>query len=238
MGPIAEGPIVERGRRRTMPQDQAAIRQRLRARFERLIKDPSAAARAETGASIAHEYASGQLSPPEEAIAVDILARLARDEALQVRWALAENVKTCASLPRPIASLLIHDAEAVALPILQHAAALDDEDLLHVLAQGHEATQIAVANRKNLSETVCDVLAASDRELVVTTLLANHGAEISEQAYRRILSTFQGRTDIQALMIERPLLPVTAVARLLRSLTGDLRDSLIARHATATASAS
>ena len=42
-----------------MPQDQAAIRQRLRARFERLMKDPSPAARAETGASIADEFASG-----------------------------------------------------------------------------------------------------------------------------------------------------------------------------------
>ena len=221
-----------------MPQDQAAIRQRLRARFERLMKDPSPAARAETGASIADEFASGKLSPPEEAIAIDILTRLARDEALQVRWALAEHVKTCATLPRPIARLLVQDVEAVALPILQHAAALDDDDLLRVVAQGQEAMQIAVAQRGQLSEAVCNVLAMTERELVVTTLLANRGADISEQAYRHILKSFQGRADIQALMIERPLLPIKVVAWLLRSLTGDLRTSLIARHATASASAS
>lgn len=218
-----------------MHQDQTAVRQRLLARFQRLLKDPSAAARAETGASIAHEYACGQLSPPEQAIAVDILARLARDEALQVRWALAENVKACASLPPTIARLLARDVEAVSLPILQNAATLEDEDLLQVVAHGQEAMQIAVANRRSLSAEICDALAATDRELVVTALLANRTADITEQGYRRIFSNFAGRTDVLALAVERPLLPVTAVAWLLKNLSGELRARLVAHHASATA---
>ena len=91
---------------------------------DRLLRDRSATARAETAAGVAAAFADGDLAPRERRMAEGILEILAADVAEEVRRSLAEHVKHSPLLPRRLAIALAEDVESVALPILRASEVL------------------------------------------------------------------------------------------------------------------
>src|SRR5258708_10741356 len=87
-----------------------------RADVERLLADPSPAARADMAAKVAQEFERGGLTQEERRIAEEIVRVMARDAALRVRQALAEHLKESKSLPADVARLLARDVPAGAAP--------------------------------------------------------------------------------------------------------------------------
>ncbi len=199
-------------------------------RAEAVLSGATPKARTETATAVAKEFASGTMTRREREIATRILGLMATDIEVRVRQAIAEHIKSCPYLPEEMARTLADDVETVALPIIQYASVLGEADLIAIIDSGSIDKQIAVAKRKVVSETVSDALVDAGNAEVVGTLLANHGAEIAERSYGKVLDRFPGDHRIQELMIERPTLSLATTERLIACVSIELRERVLARH--------
>jgi len=198
---------------------------------DRIADDPSAQARTEAAERIANEYSNGALSWHEREIAAAILVKLAMDVEQGVRAALATHVLSCSFLPPSLSRAISDDVEAISIPFIRYSPALTDEDLLRVIEGGNSAKQVAIAGRDTVSEQVSEALVAADDGEVVTILLANERAAVSERSLHKIMDRFGSREQIQSLIVERPCLPLTVTERIIQSVSNALRERLIEKHA-------
>ncbi|MGH6949150.1 MAG: DUF2336 domain-containing protein, partial [Kiloniellales bacterium] len=189
-----------------------------------------ASARARLAAETSLRFARGQLDELERQRAVELLGQLAEDVALEVRLALAAYLHSCPFLPQPLVARLANDVVEVALPVIRFSDALSDEDLQAIVTAGQPAKQLAIADRKTLSPAISTALIETDREQVVSRVLANKGAEIPEAAYTRVIDRFGERPDMQRLLVERPRLPLAIAERLISIVADEFGQVLVDRH--------
>ncbi len=144
------------------------------------------------------------------------LERLAHDETLVVRVALATAIKDVACAPPSVCWQLAQDVEAmVAEPILRCCANLSDRDLLTFLRNKPPAWALAaIAHRSQVSEPVSVELVNAGNDTVTGILIDNHGAEIPEPALEDIVEQAKQNTDWQGVLVRRPLLPRRLAVRL------------------------
>ena len=195
------------------------------------LENPSPEARAEAAAVIAREYAQGGFSDSEMELATTILETLAVEGEDLVREALSEHLKDCEALPVNLVRQLARDSvEAVAVPILRCATALDDDDLIEIAGAGQVAQLIAIAKRDELTPEVAEALLESRNEKVVGALLGNKGADIPEPLLNRIIDEFGTFTSFHSLLVDRPFLPLTVIARVLLLIPEEMKERLLERH--------
>ncbi|HEV7368624.1 DUF2336 domain-containing protein, partial [Arenibaculum sp.] len=197
---------------------------------ERLIADPSPDTRAEMAAKVAAEIDRRRLTQAERQLAESIARIMARDAALRVRQALAENLKATPNLPRDVALMLARDVEAVALPILEASVVLTDEDLVELVRTGSEAKQAAIALRPEVAAPVADALVDHGTGAVVAALVGNAGADLSDGALGRVVDRFGADPAVQEPLVRRARLPLTVSERLVTLVSDRLRDYLVTHH--------
>ncbi|AWK88056.1 hypothetical protein DEW08_16495 [Azospirillum thermophilum] len=180
------------------------------------------------------------------AVTVRALEQLARDHVLRVREALASSIKDVACAPPSVVRQLARDAErTVAEPVLRCCAALTDEDLLAILADGPAGWALAaIARRPHVSAPVSDAIAGTGDAEATGLLLDNSGAVIAEPTLASLIEQAVRRPDWQASLARRPSLPPRlalrlagfvelSVVELLRGRT-DFDESTVAEIAAAT----
>ena len=197
---------------------------------ERLLKDPSPQTRAELAAKLAVQIDAPQMSETERDLAQSIVRLMARDAALRVREALAENLKASGALPRDVALVLARDVESVALPILEASLVLTDEDLVDLVRSGNGAKQAAIAKRPEVSAAVADALIDHGAEGAIAALVANEGAQIEERSLAKVVDRFGASPAIQEPLVHRRRLPVTISERMVALVSDRLRDYLVTHH--------
>jgi uncharacterized protein (DUF2336 family) len=198
---------------------------------DRLQQTPSVDARAATATHVGSLLTSTSLKAEERSAALAILEKLMKDVEQEVRHALAVHVKDCAVLPPSIAREIAEDVDAVSLPFIECSPVLAEKDLIDLVKLGSTRKQVAIARRDSVSEPVSDALVATHSGEVVTALLTNVGAKVSEPTYHEIVEQFRGDGTVQSLMVERALLPMTVIERLIHLVSTALRNRLIERHA-------
>ena len=196
----------------------------------RLLSNPSGAARAETAAKIARQFTGPSLSPQERQIAQDIIRVLAKDAEIRVREALSLNLKDCDDVPGDVASVLARDVCTVALPVLQYSTVLSDADLIEIVRARDSDKQLAIAQRKAVSENVSHSLTEEGAETAVAALMKNPGAAIGEPSLQAALDRFSGSPTVTEGMAQRAALPATVVERLVSYVSDSLRQYLMAKH--------
>ena len=196
---------------------------------ERLLRDPSADARAEVAAKVAKQV-DAKLTPEERVIAEDIVRVLTRDAAIRVRQALAEQLKESRSVPNDVAMALAQDVDAVSLPILTHSLVLSDDDLIEIVRGSGVAKQAAIAGRGQVSAAVADAIVAADQPAALAVLVGNDGAEIKEDTLQRVLDRHGSNDEIKEPMARRAQLPVTVLERLVVAASTGLCEILARRN--------
>lgn len=196
----------------------------------KLLNDSSGTARAETAAKIAHDFSSGDLSDHEREMAQDIFRIMVKDAEVRVREALSLNLKENPSLPHDVAISLARDVDSVSLPVLQFSEVLSDEDLIEIVRSQDTAKQVAIAQRESVSQSVSSVLVDTENPDVVSSLVANVGAEISDGDLQRVVEDFSENEAIKDAMVFRPKLPVTVAERLLNTVSEKMKEELAKRH--------
>ena len=196
----------------------------------KLLEEPSAETRAATAEKVGAYFASDAPSEAERKLAEDIFRSMVRDAELRVRKALAETLKGSPELPHDVAVSLVNDVDEVALPVIESAVVLSDEDLLEIVeAQGRER-QIAVARRKEVSAKVADRLAVRGDEEVVATLVSNDGAELHEATLERVIDRFPESDAVKTPLVHRQKLPLKVAERLVNMVSESLREHLATHH--------
>jgi uncharacterized protein (DUF2336 family) len=198
---------------------------------DRMRGHPTAQVRTDAAKHVGDLFSSETLTPTERETALAILEELARDVEQDVRKSLAVHVASCAILPPMLARTIAADLEAIAVPFIQISPALLEADLVAIVRLGSAGKQVAVATRERVSGRVAKVLVATRSPTVVTALLRNQGAEISEPSYHMIMDGFASDTEVQGLLVERAALPLTVTERLIQVVSDKLRDRLIEKHA-------
>lgn len=199
---------------------------------DRLRQNPSIRVRADAAQHVGSLFVSSPtLSDAERETALGILEELSRDAEQEVRKSLAIHVASSALLPPMLARTIAADVESISVPFIQISPALTEADLVSIVRLGSPAKQVAVANRERVTSRVAKILIATRSQAVVTTLLRNEGAEITEPSYHMIMDGFSNDPTVQSLLVERAALPLTVTERLIQIVSDVLRDRLIEKHA-------
>ncbi len=172
---------------------------------------------------VADDFYDGVFGPDEVRLAIEIFEIMVEDASERVRQALADHLCECAHLPRSLAVKMAQDVDAVAMPILRYSEVLTDEDLLFIIRNSGEAKQMAISDRARLSEEVADSLIERGTERVVSRVVANPGAQVSEKSMTRALDRFSGSDAIASAITNRGLIPMGVAERLITRATENLR---------------
>ncbi len=198
--------------------------------LKKLLADPSEDRRVETVTKLTEDYNQGSLSDSENQLAQEIFRVLLQDAAVRVREALALNLKENATVPHDVAVTLAKDVESVSLPVLEFSEVLSDSDLIEIIQSQNVEKQKAIAGRKQVSEGVSDALVETDNEQVVTRLVANEGAQISEDSLKHVLETLGDNEGVQAALAQRNNLPVVIVEKVMTVMADHFKNELMAKQ--------
>ncbi|WP_341899074.1 DUF2336 domain-containing protein [Ferrovibrio terrae] len=203
--------------------------------MQRLLADPSPAARADTAAKVARAYANENEGGPaltavEKELAQAIIAALARDAELLVRQTLAEQLKDSPQLPRGVALKLARDAAAVATPLLQFSPVFSEVDLIELVQAVSPLHQSAIAGRARVSAALSDALVTHGAEPAVAVLMTNRGAAVSGSMMERALDRFPDSRALGEALARHPDMPPKFAARLIAQVSDAMRDAMIARY--------
>ncbi len=196
----------------------------------KLMADRSAETLADTAARMAEDFTAGHLSVEARKEAAEIFRLLVNEAVTMVRAALSDNLKNSADLPHDIALTLAQDVDEVALPMLEFSDVLTDEDLIGIIKTQGEEKQKAVARREGVSEEVSEALVDHGTVEVVTTLVRNKTASISEQTLQKVVDDYGEIEDVQEPLIDRSSLPISVIERLVAKVSERLKETLVAKH--------
>jgi uncharacterized protein (DUF2336 family) len=196
----------------------------------KLLSDRSSTTRAETAAKVASSFGVGGLSDAEREMAENIFRIMVKDAEVRVREALSENLKESPNVPHDVALTLANDVDSVALPVLEFSEVLTDEDLLEIVQSQDESKQVAIASRSAVSETLSEALVETKSESVVSSLVANEGADISEKSLQKVVDDFGETESVQEVMVRRPKLPLTISERLMTVVSENMKEELAKRQ--------
>ena len=191
-----------------------------------LLSDPSVAKREATARKIASDFDRNSLSDNERTIAEEIFRLMVKDAEVRVREALANNLKSNPLVPHDVAIALAKDVNSVALPVLESSGVLTDADLVEIISLQETEKQTAIAGRPSVSEKVSDAIVETQNEAVVTRLVSNPGADISEGSLGKVVETLGDKESIQDAMVRRPRLPVTVSERLVTLVSEQMKARL------------
>ncbi|MFQ5785507.1 MAG: DUF2336 domain-containing protein [Alphaproteobacteria bacterium] len=146
----------------------------------------------------------------------EILEVLARDQLPRVRQIVAEEIKHCDTVPRPIIRTLAQDVELiVAAPVLEYSPLLSDEDLLEIIASDPvQGALSAVSRRATVNTAVSDAVAVKGDSEAIAALLANPSAQIREETLDSIIDRAPEEPSWHPPLVNRPDLSVRAIRRI------------------------
>ncbi|GAC1343299.1 MAG: hypothetical protein NVSMB18_18840 [Acetobacteraceae bacterium] len=159
------------------------------------------------------------------------LAVLVQDEAVRVRKAVAEVVKSMPEAPHSLVLALANDTDnTVSDPVIRLSPVLTDADLLALVATPpHAKTMASVAGRPHLSAAVADAVVAHANAPVVRILLANSSACIQEATLDALVGQAAHNTPWHAALVRRPQLSARSVRALAEMVADDLCEVLVRR---------
>ena len=199
----------------------------------RLMADPSPNVRAETTSKIAAQYDRKypRMTEAERKLAEEIFRKLAADAEVLVREALAANLKSTPDLPHDLALSLAKDVDQVSLPVLKYSDVLTDDDLIAIVRGDNAAAkQVAIAQRSTVSIAVADALIDTGNETAVARLVANEGAELTEEALDRVLTDYNESDAVADSISRRPSLPPAISEQLVSAMAQKLQSYLVSKH--------
>ncbi len=203
---------------------------------QRLLTDTGAAPRVEMTHKIGAAYngkAAAPLGAREIIIAEQIFRLLLRDTELAVRTSLAHYVKDSPNIPHDIVIKMAQDVAEVSLPILQFSEVLTDDDLMDLIAAKDEVSRyLAISRRRVVSDRVSDALVEKNHEEVISALVSNAGAIISEHSFDRIIRDHRGNEAMMQAVSARSYLPVATVEKLISVVSSSLAQTLKQKYKT------
>ncbi len=170
------------------------------------------------------------LSDQDRAIMLEIIRQLIHEVEKSVRRTLAEHLATQADAPEDLIVTLANDDIEVAYPILVKSDVLKDPELIEIVQHRTMEHQVAIALRSSISEQLSDALVETDNEEVVTTLLSNQCAAISNSTMNHLVEQSTKVPGYQGPLVRRHDLSPELVKRLYWGVSAALRQHIIQNY--------
>lgn len=194
---------------------------------ERLLRDDSPDSRISVLEKVSTSYNAANFAAREREVAEQIFRLLMKDAAIRVRETLAERIKENGEIPRDIVLHMASDVNSVALPVLKASTVLSDADLVNIIDASRDINKLmTISQRPNVSTRVSDALVETNYPEVVTSLLGNDTAMISDRAMEKIIDEFRGEPGVIETMVERKSLPIALVERLVSEASEAIAEQL------------
>lgn len=137
----------------------------------------------------------------------DILCRLIEKVEPRALVELSARLAPLASAPRNVVNILArNDNSTVAGPLLEVSSVLEEEALINIATNKRHNLLAFIAARKHVPVSISDVLIDRGSPEVGQRLVDNHGAEISERGFVKLIglaktdkalaSAIAGRQDL------------------------------------------
>jgi uncharacterized protein (DUF2336 family) len=165
-------------------------------------------------------------------ITIELLEKLARDQAPRVRAILADEIKHLDCAPKSVIDTLARDVEEiVAAPILEYSPLLSDADLVEIIADARaEFALSAIARRQPLASEVSDAIVGSLDIPALATLLANPKASIRDETLEQLVESAEEIHALHEPLVLRGDLSVRTVRRLASFVGSALLETLSRRR--------
>jgi uncharacterized protein (DUF2336 family) len=196
----------------------------------KLARDKSEKSRSILVAAINDLYSGEEvlLTEQDRAIMVDIIRRLIHEVEISVRRKLAERLAERPDAPEDLVLTLANDEIEVAHPILLNSEVLRDPELIEIVQHRTMEHQVAIAMRPKVSEQVSDALVETENERVITTLLTNQNATISNNTMGHLVEQSAQIPDYQEPLINRHDLSSELAKKLYWGVSAALRKHIVA----------
>ncbi|HWE06470.1 MAG TPA: DUF2336 domain-containing protein [Rhizomicrobium sp.] len=143
----------------------------------------------------------------ERSLMRDILRRLAGTADAAQRIVLAERIADDPAVPLELVLHLVDDSIEIAVPLILRSAALDEENLLALIARADVTRKILCAQRARIGERVAAALAKSDEECVLLALVHNSTAQISTTIFEILAEKSRRFESLREPLARRSDLP-------------------------------
>ena len=165
----------------------------------------------------------------EQKAALELAKILAEDVAVTVREALSSELNSCIFLPRELLSVVAKDIEQVSVPFLVASGAMDDAFLEEIVRSCSEGHQVAVAQRKGISEAVSFAISDVGCHGAVDQLSVNETADLSIRSFEKVIERFPQDTGLMEKLASRADLPVEIIEKLVFKVSKQYGELLIGK---------
>ncbi|HWK95418.1 MAG TPA: DUF2336 domain-containing protein [Pseudolabrys sp.] len=160
-----------------------------------------------------------------------VFRHLMSDIETSARAALAERIKSVPNAPLGvIRDLAMDDDISVAGPVLAESSRIDNASLVETARTKSQPHLMAISSRKEIAETVTDVLVERGNRDVALNVARNKGARLSETGYLRLVRRSQGDDELARTVGSRPEIPRQHFLRLLSTASNAVREALQSAH--------
>ncbi len=199
--------------------------------IKRLVQEPSAAVRSSIAAKLSEDFNTHSFTSRENQLAVDIFRLLLRDTAVQVRQAIAENLKHNPDVPHDIILKLASDVTDVAVSVLEYSVVLSDADLKNIIAASADVEKwMAIGRRDDVSSEICSALIATKHQKVVMTVLDNKTANVAAYDLEYVMEEYSGNQSIMESMVCRGGLSPLLAERLYAMVADKMKKQITKKH--------
>jgi uncharacterized protein (DUF2336 family) len=199
--------------------------------IENVLQHGTQEKRAETLRRITTLFLQGASRFNDEQIGLfdDVLTCLIADIETRARAELARRLAPVGNAPRDLMCRLAGDADiSVAGPVLMQSPRLDSADLARIAAAKGQAHLFAISHRKNLDESVTDILVRRGNEGVLLNVAGNAGARFSPEGYSGLVARAASDGPLAEAVARRPELPDRLFRELLVRATAVVQQRLLA----------
>ena len=187
-----------------------------KADIEKLVENPSPEYLIEISGKIAKCYSEYALNQEQMSIADDIFRMLVGNIDNRIRKAVATHLQEEDTAPHDIIVSLANDKEDdIATPVIEKSRVLTDTDLIEIIDKNpeHEQRHMAITNRHEISDLVSNRITDTGNERVVSNLLMNPGAHISDGTMSRISYEFKNSDKIKGSIDARSVLAMANLTK-------------------------
>ncbi|HEY0051774.1 MAG TPA: DUF2336 domain-containing protein, partial [Caulobacteraceae bacterium] len=140
----------------------------------------------------------------ERSMTSDLLVEMLREAETLDRLRVAQRLAPLSEPPNSLVRLLLRSEPEVASTLLIDCAALTDADLAACAREAGMEQRLAMAQRRGLSEIVCEAMVAMGETPVIEAVLRNGTARLSQQAIEQLVALSRDEPGLAPMLLRRP----------------------------------
>jgi uncharacterized protein (DUF2336 family) len=170
------------------------------------------------------------LSDREKGLMFNIIENLVHEVEVSVRKSLSEKLADISDAPLTLIKTIASDDIEIAYPVLSRSRVLQDSDLIEIIRHRTEEYFLAITLRNDISEGVSDALVETKNENVITSLLKNENASISNATLEYLVTQSKRVDTYQEPLLRRSDLKEGLAKKMYMWVSAALRSHIVGRY--------